>query len=78
MESSLHKKALFLKYFPQISLIAERLDCIMVQHQFRDNLERVEKTLNNFKHTCDKFLIGHDIRYMCWLKYKLIHDAVRT
>ena len=42
----------------QISLINERLECIMVQQRFGGNLVEIEKKLNNFKHVCDMLIRG--------------------
>ena len=50
----------------QISLLGERLECLMVQQRFGDNLVEIEKKLNNFKHVCDLLLKGQGIRSVVW------------
>ena len=42
--------------------MGERLECLMVQQRFGDNLVEIEKKLNNFKHVCDLLLKGQGIR----------------
>jgi len=51
-----------MELFFQISLLGERLECLMVLERFGDNLVEIEKKLTNFKHVCDMLIKGICIR----------------